>query len=180
MFGALDGVLRIGDQSAVEHIIELVVLSDATVYCVLRPRRRLVEQLREVETLRLGVFDELRPVEHLTLADHLVEPPISHRRHQLPHFLGDKEEVVDDVLGLPDETLAQDRILRRDADWAGVQMAFAHHDAAGRYQRSGGEAELVRAQKRADHDVAAGSRRRRPTCAGDAPADLGPFIHAGV
>ncbi len=37
-------------------------------------------------------------------------------------------------------------------------MALAHHDAAGRDQRAGGEAELVGAQKRADNDVAAGAK----------------------
>ncbi len=36
-------------------------------------------------------------------------------------------------------------------------MALAHHDAAGRDQRRGREAELVGAQQRADHDVASGA-----------------------
>ena len=36
-------------------------------------------------------------------------------------------------------------------------MALAHHDAAGRNQRRGGEAEFVGAQQRADHDVAPGA-----------------------
>ena len=61
------------------------------------------------------------------------------------------------MLRLADEALAQDRVLRRDADRASVQMAFAHHDAARGDQRRGRETELVRAQKRADHHVAAGA-----------------------
>ena len=36
-------------------------------------------------------------------------------------------------------------------------MALAHHDAAGRDQGRGGEAEFVGAEQRADHDVAAGA-----------------------
>ena len=35
-------------------------------------------------------------------------------------------------------------------------MAFAHHDAAFDHQRSGGEAEFIRAQQRADHHIATG------------------------
>ena len=82
---------------------------------------------------------------------------IAERGHELAHFLGDEEEVVDDVLGLAGEALAQHRVLRRDADRAGVEVALAHHDAAGGDQRRGGEAELVGAEQRADHDVAAGA-----------------------
>ena len=36
-------------------------------------------------------------------------------------------------------------------------MTLAHHDAARRDQRRGGEPEFISAQKRADDDVAAGS-----------------------
>ena len=79
-------------------------------------------------------------------------------RHDLAQLLGDEEEVVDDVLGLAGEALAQHRVLRRDADRAGVEMALAHHDAAGGDQRRGGEAELVGAEQRADRDVAAGAQ----------------------
>ena len=73
-------------------------------------------------------------------------------------LLGDEEEVVDDVLGLAGEARAQHRVLRRDADRAGVEVALAHHDAAGRDQRRGGEAELVGAEQRADGDVAPGAQ----------------------
>jgi hypothetical protein len=62
------------------------------------------------------------------------------------------------MLGLAGEARAQHRVLRRDADRAGVEVALAHHDAARRDQRRGGEAELVRAQQRADGDVAAGAQ----------------------
>ena len=61
------------------------------------------------------------------------------------------------MLGLALEARAQDRVLGGDADRAGVQMAFAHHDAAGGDQRRGGEAELVGAEQRADDDVAPGA-----------------------
>ena len=67
-----------------------------------------------------------------------------------------KKKIVDDVLGLPAELAAQHRILRGHADRAGVEMALAHHDAAGDDQRRRREAEFVGAEHRADDDVAAG------------------------
>ena len=57
--------------------------------------------------------------------------------------------------GLPRELLAQLGVLRGDADRAGVEVALAHHDAAQRDQRRGGEAELLGAEHGGDHHVAA-------------------------
>ena len=155
---ALERGLRLRDQLAVEDVVDLVVLRLA----VDRSRRRpapsgLVNSLEKSRPFAFQCAITSLLVEHLHLADHLVEGAIAHRGHQLAHFLGDEEEVVDDVLGLAGEALAQHRVLRRDADRAGVEMALAHHDAAGRDQRRGGEAELVGAEQRADHDVAAGA-----------------------
>ena len=115
------------------------------------------------------MLDHLALVEHLHLPDHFVEGAEAHRRHDLAHLLGDEEEEVDDVLGLADELLAQHRVLGRDADRAGVEVALAHHDAAGRDQRRGREAELVGAEQRADHDVAPGADAA-VDLHGDAPA----------
>ena len=103
------------------------------------------------------MLDHVTLVEHLHLPDHLIERAIAHRRHQLAHLFGDEEEIIDDVLGLADETLAQHRILGGDADRTGVEVAHAHHDAARRDQGRGGEAELVSAEQRADDDVAPGA-----------------------
>ena len=75
------------------------------------------------------------------------------------------------MLRLADEALAQHRVLRRDTDRTGVEMALAHHDAAGRDQRRGGEAELVGAKQRADHDVAPG-----PQAAVDLHGNAGPQL----
>ena len=80
------------------------------------------------------MFDHLLLVEHLHLADHLGEGAKAQGRQPFAHLLSDEEQEIDDVLGLAEETLAQLRILRGNADRAGVEMAFAHHDAAGRDQ----------------------------------------------
>ena len=101
--------------------------------------------------------DQLDPVEHLHLPDHVVEGPVAHRRHQFAHLLGDEEEIIDHVLGLAGKALAQLRVLSGDPDRAGVEVALAHHNAAGGDQRRGGKAELVGAKQRADDDVAAGA-----------------------
>ncbi len=101
-----------------------------------------------------------RPARHrdADLADHLLDGAEAQPRHDRAQLLGDEEEVVDDVLGLAGELGAQHRVLRRDADRAGVEVALAHHDAAGGDQRRGGEAELVRAQQSGDRDVATGAQ----------------------
>ena len=58
--------------------------------------------------------------------------------------------------GCAGEARAQHRVLRGDADRAGVQVALAHHDAAHGDERRGGKAELLGAEQRGDDDVAAG------------------------
>ena len=89
-------------------------------------------------------------------ADHFVDRAEAELRHDLAHFLRDEAHEVHDVLGLAGELRAQLRVLRGDADGAGVQMADAHHDAAERDERRGGEAEFLGAEQRGDDDVAAG------------------------
>ncbi len=154
---AVERSLRALDQLLVEHAFQMMVLLLGVIDLLTLLLLLLHEQFREIETLGLPVRDEPRLVEHLGLADHLVEAAVAERSHDLADFLGDEEEVVDDVLGLAGEALAQHRVLRGDADRAGVEMALAHHDAARRDQGRGGEAELVGPEQRADHDVASGA-----------------------
>ena len=149
----LDGGGRLCDERAVEHMLQIVVLVFSLVDRQLSSVR-LVEQAREIETLGLPVLDRAIAVEHLDLADHLVDRAVAELGHQLAHFLGDEEEIVDDMLGLSDEPLAQDGVLRRDTHGTRVEMAFAHHDAAGRNQRRGGKAKFIGTQHCADDDVA--------------------------
>ena len=145
------------DQLAIEHLVEAVVLPLGIVDGDLGRHLRLMEDAREVEALGLPMVDRLALIQDLGLADHLGEAAEAERGHVFAHFLGDEEEEIDDVLGLALESGAQHRVLRGDADRAGVQMAFAHHDAAGGDQGRGGEAELVGAEQSAHHHVAAGA-----------------------
>ena len=148
----------------VERLVEPVILRRAS-------RRRgasagsvrLMEDRGEVEPARLPVLDRRPHVEPIDAADHLVDGPEAELRHQLAHLLGDEAEEVLDELRLAGELLAQLRVLRRDADRAGVEMADAHHDAARDDERRGREAELLGAEQRRDDDVAAGlAAGRRP------------------
>ena len=68
----------------------------------------------------------------------------------------DEHHEVDHVLGLALELLAQLRVLGRDPDRAGIEMADPHHDAARGDQRRGREAEFLGAEQRRDRHVAAG------------------------
>ena len=96
-------------------------------------------------------------LDHVRAADHLVEPAEAHLGHVAARTCSAmKKKKFMTFSGVPVELLAQHRILRGDAHRAGIQMALAHHDAAHRHQRHGGEAELLRAQQRGDRHVAAG------------------------
>ena len=116
-----------------------------------------MEQIREIEPPGLPVPADVARLQPVDLADHVLEAAEAELRHQLAHLLGHEMEEAHDVLGLPGELLAQHGVLRRDADRTGVQVADAHQDAAQRHQRRGREAELVGAEQRRDHDVAARS-----------------------
>src|ERR1700744_4573518 len=102
------------DKASVEYALKSVVLRGAAINGVFRPGRWLEEEVRKVEPMRLGVLVERGSVQHLPLTNHLVERSIAEFRHQFAHVFGDEEEIVDHVLGLADEALAQNRVLRRD------------------------------------------------------------------
>ncbi len=107
------------DQLAIQHFFEPVILP-GRMKDRLTLRWRLVEELREIKPARLPMVDRLLLVEHLNLSDHLVDGAIAHRCHQSAHFLGNKEKEIDHMLGLTGEPLAQNRVLRRNADRTGV------------------------------------------------------------
>ena len=52
------------------------------------------------------MIDGRRHVEPIDPADHFVEAAEAERCHQLADFLGNEEEIIDDVLGLTCEFLA--------------------------------------------------------------------------
>ncbi len=153
------GVQRVGgelDQLVVEGLLQTVVLLDQGVADRALGQLRHVEERLQVEALRLPVRDGLGGVEELGVADGLLDRAEAQLGEDLAHLLRDVLEEVDDELGLAGEAVAQDRVLGGDADWAGVQVADAHHDAAGDDERRGRETELLGAEQRGDDHVAAG------------------------
>src|SRR5215831_7226575 len=125
---ALKRRLRRSDQLVVERPVEMVLLPFAIVDHDTRFRRLLIQQARQVDPLGLPMVDRPHHVELVAAADHFLKGAETELSHQLAHFLGDEEEIVDDVLGLTGEALAQYRVLRSDPDRTGIEVAFAHHD----------------------------------------------------
>ena len=101
------------------------------------------------------MVDRRPRVEHLDVADHLGHRAEAELGHQLADLGGDELEERLDELRLAGEALAQLGVLRGDADRAGVEVAGAHHHAAGHDERGRGEAELLGAE-RGDDDVTTG------------------------
>ena len=77
-------------------------------------------------------------------------------KNAIVQYLNNEEEEVDDMLWLADETLAQHRVLRRNANRAGVQVANAHQDAALDNQRSSGETVLLSSEECRNNNIAPG------------------------
>ena len=119
---------------------------------------RLIENAGKINALRLPMVNCGAHVQPIHAAHHFIHRPEAKLRHQLPHFFGDEEEVIDHMFRHAGEARTQHRVLRRDANRAGVQMAFAHHDAASRDQGRRGEAEFIRPQQRANHHIAPGAQ----------------------
>ncbi len=117
---------------------------------------RRVQQRGEVKAGGLPVIDRGARVEYLHAADSLVQRAKAQRREVLTHLLGDEGEEGLHELGPTGEAGAQLRVLGRHAHRAGVEVTHPHHHAPGDHQRRGREAELLRAQQRADDDIPTG------------------------
>ena len=152
----LEGALGELDQRAVEGLIQAVVLVAHRAVAASRSVGH-GEHRGQVEALALPVGDALVGVEHLGVADGLVDAAEPELGQIVPDVFGDEPEEVLDELRLAVESGAQFRVLGGDADRAGVEVADPHHDAAGHHQRGGGEAVLLGAEQGSDDHVARGA-----------------------
>ena len=110
----------------------------------------------EIETFRLPVADRFRFIEQVNATNQFVKSTDAELRHDLTRFFGDEEEIVHHVFRLTRELLTQFRILRRHANWAGIQMALAHHDAAFNHQWRRRKTDFIGTQHGGDDDVTTG------------------------
>ena len=114
------------------------------------------QQTAKVQAFGFPVFDTFFHVQQIAAADQVVELDDTQLRHDVAHFFGDKEEVIHHVLGLAREFLTQHRVLCSDTHRAGIEVTFAHHDAAFDHQWRCRKTEFIRAQQCANGDIAAG------------------------
>ena len=154
-FTAFDSGLGFFNQHVVERFFQTVFLRFGveTGHIVGFGHRK---QAAEIQTAGFPMFNTLAHVEQISATNHVVKFADTQLCHDLTHFFGDEEEVIHHMLGLAREFLAQIGVLRCNTHRAGIQMAFAHHDAAFHDQRRGGKTEFIRTQQRADSHVTSG------------------------
>ena len=115
---------------------------------------RLVENAREIQPLAFPVVKHRSLFQKIAFANQVIKLRKAHLCHQLAHFLCNKEEIIDNVFRCATEAFAQNRVLRGDANRAGIQVTLAHHQTPGSNQRCCRETKLIRTQKRTHNHVA--------------------------
>ena len=155
--GPLQGRLGLFDQGMIQRAGQAVILHFAVIAGGGGSRFGPVEQPAEVQSLRLPMVDGAAHVELVGAADQLVDRAKAQLGHDLPYFLGQEGHVINDMFRLAGEALPQRRVLGGDADRTGVEVAFAHHQAAFGDQRHRAEGEGVGPQQGGDDHVATGA-----------------------
>ena len=148
---------RLFDEAVVECPMQSVLLLFRVACGDTNGWLRFEQNSREVQSTGFPVLDRLPGADSLAVTDHLGVGAKAKVCHDLSGFLRNEQKEIDDVLRLPWKELTQPRVLSRYTDRAGVEMALACHDATLRDEGARAEANLVGAQERSDHDIAAGA-----------------------
>ena len=144
---ALEGWFCQFDQFVVQRPFKPMVLILGTVKCLARRVGLLeMEHSRKVNTFRLPVLDGLAGVKGVGPPHHLGDSAKAQVRHDLPHFVGNEHEVIDQVFRPARKSGTQLGILRCNSNGAGVQVAFAEHYATTHHQCRGGKTEFLGSQ----------------------------------
>ena len=127
---AFQGDGAVADQLLVKRLVEAVLLMILVIQHRAVTGGAVMQDARQVNPGGLPMVDGRLHIDPVHTPHHLRHRAEAELRHDLAKLLGDEEEVVDDVLRLAGEPGAQDRILGGHPHRAGVEVAFAHHDAA--------------------------------------------------
>ena len=151
--------LRFVDEALVQRTLKPVVLRLRAVGILVHEEGALgnVQDSLQVKLCDARkVAQILARTQALGMSDRFIDGAETQLSEVFTDLLGDEGEEVDHVLGTAGELAPQRRILGGNTDWAGVQVADAHHDAALNHQRSGSKTKLLSAQQHRDHDIATG------------------------
>jgi len=116
----------------------------------------LIEQARKIKSASLPVLYAFLCVEQVSTTNQFVKRAHAELRHELARLFSHKKEIINHMLGLAAEFLAQHRVLRGHTNRAGVEVTLAHHDAAFNHQWGSRKTKFISTQQRANHHVAAG------------------------
>ena len=140
----------------IQRLLEAVILRDRLTTTDLGAEIRLIENVAEVEAVRLPMINSCLYFKAVGATDHLIDRAETEARHDFAHLGRDEAHEIHCMLRLARKALAQTRILRRDTRGTSIQVTDAHHDAAHRYQRRRREPELLGAEQRGDDNIATG------------------------
>ena len=139
------------EEEPVEGPVEAVVLLDALTALI---RVDGDQERRRSRSLRRSSRCSTRSFVTSPMTSSRVRAPSSARYSRTSSAMNSKKFSTNS--GWPVKRSRSTRVLRRDADRAGVEVTDAHHDAARHDERCGGEAELLGPEQGGDDDVAAG------------------------
>ena len=123
---------------------------------------------RQVQSVGFPVIDCIVGVQAVRSSDHVIDGLKAELRHELASFFCHHEQVIHNMFRLPNELLSKFRILGRNPNRAGVEVAFPHHDTAQRDQGGRRESHFLGSQQGRNYDVASGFQTA--ICLQDDPA----------
>ena len=147
---------RLGNQHVIQGFLETMVLGLGVIERRAWIGRRCVQETSKIQPTRLPMLDPFFHVQEVGLTDHLLHGLEAQLRHDLAHLFGHKEEEIDDVFGLAGEFFPQNRVLCGHTHGAGVQVAFAHHDATLDHQGCRRKTKFIGTEQGGDGHIATG------------------------
>ena len=92
-------------------------------------------------------------LQHVGTSNHFIDSSKTQLGHQFSEFFCNKKEIVDDVFRLSSKLFAQFRILSGNTNRTGIEVTFAHHNAANCNQWNCRKTILFRTQQSSNRHV---------------------------